>query len=86
MAGRRATYLLESLEVFNAQGVDSVFVNTFARYDLPHHSDPSSDLDLACYGVVRVLAHRFGNAYPELRWEPKVAFTALADWYAAHGT
>ncbi|HEX9221463.1 MAG TPA: hypothetical protein VF858_13340, partial [Gemmatimonadaceae bacterium] len=36
----QATYLREVLEVFEAEGVDNAFVNTFARYDLPHRRDP----------------------------------------------
>jgi hypothetical protein len=80
----QATYLREVLEVFEAEGVDNAFVNTFARYDLPHHSEPHQDLDLASFGVVKVLdgqsgAH--GRRYPDMPWEPKTAFTTLADCY-----
>jgi hypothetical protein len=37
--------------------------------------------DLASYGVVKVLEGRMGDTYPDLAWEPKAAFTALADHY-----
>jgi hypothetical protein len=77
----QATYLRELLEVFDAEGVDSAFVNTFARYDLPHRGDPREDLDMASYGVVKVLEGRLGHTYPGMPWEPKAAFTALADHY-----
>ena len=80
----QATYLLEVLDVFDSEGVDYAFVNTFARYDLPHHSDPRKDFDVASFGVVKVLdgqgAER-GQRYPEMPWEPKAAFDALADRY-----
>lgn len=75
----QANYLREMLDVFTDEGVDSAFVNTFARYDLPHHSDPRQDYDMASYGIVKVLADRHGNTYPGMPWEPKAAFTALAD-------
>jgi hypothetical protein len=78
----QATYLREVLEVFEEEGVDSAFVNTFARYDLPHHSDPRTDFDMASFGVVKVLdggAH--GQRYPDMPWEPKAAFDTLADFY-----
>jgi hypothetical protein len=78
---RQATYLLELLDIFNAEGVDTAFVNTFARYDLPHRLDPLRDFDLASYGVVKVLEDRLGRTYPGMHWEPKVAFAALADYY-----
>jgi hypothetical protein len=77
----QAAYLLESLDVFDAAGVDSAFVNTFARYDLPHLDDPGRDLDMASYGVVKVLEGRPGRGYPGMPWEPKAAFAALADRY-----
>jgi hypothetical protein len=77
----QATYLGELLDVFEAEGVDTAFVNTFARYDLPHHGDPDQDLDMASYGVVKVLRERLGHRYPDMAWEPKAAFTALADRY-----
>jgi hypothetical protein len=78
----QAAYLRELLDIFNAEGVDSAFVNTFARYDLPHRSDPREDFDMASYGVVKVLEGRLGHTYPDMAWEPKAAFTALADYYS----
>jgi hypothetical protein len=77
----QAAYLRELLEVFDAEGVDSVFVYTFGIYNLPHRSDPREDLDMASYGVVKVLEGRMGDIYPDMAWEPKAAFTALADFY-----
>ncbi|MGH3621727.1 MAG: hypothetical protein ACRDQ5_08050 [Sciscionella sp.] len=68
------------LDVFTVDGVDSAFVNTFARYDLPHRSDPHQDLDMASYGVVKVLEDCLGDTYPDMPWEPKAAFAALADY------
>jgi hypothetical protein len=77
----QATYLRELLDVFTAEGVDWAFVNTFARYDLPHRGDPRADLDRASYGIVKVLEGRHGDTYPDMPWEPKAAFTALATYY-----
>jgi hypothetical protein len=77
----QAEYLRELLDIFAAEGIDSVFVNTFARYDLPHRDNPREDLDLASYGIVAVLEDRLGHTYAGMPWEPKAAFTALADHY-----
>jgi hypothetical protein len=80
----QATYLREVLDVFEAEGVDSAFVNTFARYDLPHRSDPREDFDMASFGVVKVLDGRSCSGrrrYPDMPSEPKVAFTTLAEYY-----
>jgi hypothetical protein len=77
----QARYLRALLDIFDAEGVDTAFVNTFARYDLPHRSDPREDFDLASYGVVKVFEDQHGHTYPDMPWEPKVAFTTLADCY-----
>jgi hypothetical protein len=82
----QAKYLRELLEVFDAEGVDSAFVFVLALYDHVHRpdGDPRDDLDLASYGVVKVFEDRRGDTYPDLPWEPKAAFDALADYYRNH--
>ena len=45
----------ELLDVFEAEDVDNVFVNTFARYDLPHRDRPHENFDMASFGMVKVL-------------------------------
>jgi hypothetical protein len=77
----QARYLTELLDIFNAEGVDTAFVNTFACYHFPHATEALKDLDLASYGVVKVLGDRPGSTYPDMRWEPKAAFAAIAAYY-----
>jgi hypothetical protein len=81
----QATYLREVLDVFAAEGVDAVFVYTFARYDLPHSAAAETDLDVVSCGVVKVLGGDAGHSerrqYPEMPWEPKAAFGAVAEHY-----
>jgi hypothetical protein len=79
----QARYISELLDLFNTEGVDTAFVNTFARYDLPHRETAYSDLDLASYGLVKVFEDRHGTAYPAMPWEPKLAFATLADYYGS---
>ena len=81
----QATYLRELLDVFIAEGVDAAFACTFVCYGLPHRSDPREDLDMASWGVVKVLEHHLGNTYPDMPWEPKAAFSTLADYYRGLG-
>jgi hypothetical protein len=82
----QAAYVRELLEVFDSAAVDTAFVFLFALYDYPHRpdGDPRDDLDLASYGVVKVFTDRHGDTYPDLPWEPKAAFTAIAEYYASH--
>jgi hypothetical protein len=79
----QATYVRELLEVFEAEGVDTAFVFTFALHDFTHRpdGDPRPDLDLASFGIVKVLDDRHGTTYPDMTWEPKAAFRMLAEHY-----
>jgi hypothetical protein len=77
----QAGYLRELLEVFTAEGVDAAFACTFVCYGLVHRPDAREDLDMASWGVVKVLEGS-GTTYPGLPWEPKAAFGALAACYA----
>lgn len=79
----QAAYLRELLEIFDTEGVDATFVFLFALEGLPHRpgGDSRDDLDLASPSIVRVLEGRHGDTYPDLPWEPKAAFTTLAECY-----
>ncbi len=79
----QATYLSELLEIFDTEGVDSAFVFLFALPGYPHRpdGDPRDDLDRAGLGIVKLLEGRRGQTYPDMEWEPKAAFTAVAQRY-----
>ena len=81
----QAKYLREVLDLFEEEGVDYAFVNTFARYDLPFSTDPRQDFDMASFGVVKVLdGDRVARAdrYRDMPWHPKAAFNTLANLYS----
>lgn len=76
-------YLQELLAIYEAEDVDSAFWLTFAQFEHPRDdADPRLDLDLASYGVVAVLPGGHGTTYPDMTWEPKPVFGALAAAYA----
>ena len=85
----QAAYVRELLDIFASEGLDAAFVYTFARYDLPQRDHPADDLDMASAGVVKVLdgrcdaaaAHLLSRRYPDMPWEPKAAFDAVAEWF-----
>ncbi|REE98053.1 hypothetical protein DFJ69_3533 [Thermomonospora umbrina] len=76
----QADLLREILGIYEEAGVDTAFVNTFARRDLPTSPDPERDFDMAGFGIVRVSAHGTATSRPGLPWEPKAAFHALAEY------
>jgi hypothetical protein len=87
--GEQATYLRELLEVYDAEGIDAAFVYTFARYDLPHRVAPGVDIDMASAGIVKVLddsSSAHDRRYPDMPWEPKAAFDALAQHYGRYSS
>ena len=79
----QAAYLREVLDIFDTGGVDSAFVYLFELENFPHRPDgsPRDDLDMASPGIVAPLEHSRGRTYPEMRWEPKLAFHAVAECY-----
>lgn len=83
----QARYLRDVLEIFDSEGVDSAFVFLFALENFPHRPDvsPRDDLDLASFGIVKVLDGRGSTTYPGMAWEPKAAFAAVAECYRAGG-
>ncbi|HEX7161533.1 MAG TPA: hypothetical protein VF223_09910 [Trebonia sp.] len=76
-------HLHDMLAIYEAEDIDSAFWFTFAGFEQPrHHTDPHRDLDLASYGVVAALERARGTTYPDMAWEPKQVFGALAAAYA----
>jgi len=80
--GIQARELLEILQILDAVGVDGTFVFTFVAPSLPYHEDPTYDLDMASYSLVKSYADKHGTTYPEMLWEPKESFKAVGEYYA----
>ena len=72
-------YMQELHAIFGAEDVDLAFWFTFAGYGLVHRpGQPRLDLDMASYGVVKMLEAGPPAGYQGLGWEPKAAFGAVA--------
>jgi len=76
--GEQVRYLRALRAIFEEEGVDLAFWFTFAGYGLPHHADPRRDLDMASYGVVKMLEGGPPAGEQGLGWERKLVFGALA--------
>ncbi|MGW0792316.1 hypothetical protein ACWD04_29845 [Streptomyces sp. NPDC002911] len=79
-------YIDDLMPIFDEEGVDSVFWFSFIDCRAPHRTDGAPDLDMASYGIVKLLEKDHGipsssRAYPDMPWEPKRAFYALAGRY-----
>jgi hypothetical protein len=79
----QAKYLLELLNIFEAEKVPAAFAFTFISGNYVHDDDPQYDLDMAAFGIVKVIRNKTGNQ-PELNWLPKKAFFELGEYYKMH--
>jgi hypothetical protein len=82
MQARELAETLGELEVSGAAGaLLSTFVTPAARTD----DNPRYDLDMDSMSLVKSLpAGRHGTTYPDMTWEPKEAFAAVARHFASH--
>jgi hypothetical protein len=81
----QASSLLRQLEIIDQAGADGAFVHTFVFPLMPHDDNPRYDLNTDSFSLVKTLSRgRRGAAYPDMTWEPKQSFTAVASYYATH--
>jgi hypothetical protein len=78
--------IVETLNALDAAGVAGAFVCTFVDYLAPTDHQPKYDLDMSALSIVKLMENRHGSTYPEMEWEPKEAFRAIADFYSDNGT
>jgi hypothetical protein len=78
----QAELLTETLGILDGAGVDGAFVFTFVNPLNPFDDDPRHDLDRVSPSLVKTYERRHGTTYPDMTWEPKEAFRAVAAFYA----
>jgi hypothetical protein len=76
--GIQANYIIEILDILKAENVYAAFVFTFINPVYKYNSDPSRDLDMASYGIVKPVDL---ETYKGLPWLPKEAFYSLGAYY-----
>jgi hypothetical protein len=77
----QADYVNHLLDLIHAERVSGAFVYQFVDPSLVHSSDARHDLDMASYGVVKVVSN--DDQTGAFQWQPKRAFRVLAERYAA---
>jgi hypothetical protein len=82
--GVQARELTDVLGILDGIGVDGVFVFTFVSPTSTYSADPRYDLDMPSYSLVKSYVDKHGVTYPDMPWEPKKAFKAVADYFAKH--
>ncbi len=81
----QASQIVDQLTILDKAGVDGAFVFEFISQIKPYNDKPRYDLDMASSSLVKYYENgRHGTTYPDMPWEPKEAFRAVADYYAKH--
>jgi hypothetical protein len=80
----QARELTETLTILDAAGVDGAFVHEFVTAAATFSDKPRYDLDMNAFALVKTHRHGKGTTYPDMTWEPKQSFHAVANYYAAH--
>ncbi|MFB9833077.1 hypothetical protein [Actinoallomurus acaciae] len=78
----QAREIADTLASLQASGVDGAFVCTFVEPLSPYDPDPRHDLDMSALSLVKTCGNGRGDTYPDMSWEPKQSFRAVADFYA----
>ena len=79
----QAQALVRQLTTLDSAGVDGAFIHTFVSPSDVHGDSPRFDLDTDSFALVKPLHFgRRGTTYPDLGWEPKESFHAVAAYYA----
>jgi hypothetical protein len=78
----QARELTEVLGILGSTGVDGVFVSSFVEPLHPFSEDPRHDLDMSALSLVKSYTAGRGSTYPDMPWEPKQAFAAVARHFA----
>ncbi|MEU6698209.1 CPBP family glutamic-type intramembrane protease [Pseudonocardia sp. NPDC046786] len=79
----QADHIEYQLDVFETEDVDGAFLCMFIEGDCRWSPDPTRDLDMASFGIVRPPSRESGLDADDGHWEPKAAFHALARRYGA---
>ncbi len=84
--GLQARELVDQLTILDGAGVYGTFVSTFLEQTKPYDDDPRYDLDMGSLSLVKYYdgGRRHGTTYPDMPWEPKESFKAVAEYYANH--
>lgn len=73
-------YLKELLDICREEDVSGAFVFTFVQPSLVYDEDPKYDLDMASYGIVRMLKPQNAPS-KDIPWTPKMSFYMLREYY-----
>ena len=79
----QAKRLIDNLKLLDQAGFSGAFMDQFIFPLKPYSDTPKYDLDRATSSLVKYYENgRHGTTYPDMTWEPKEVFKAVADYYS----
>ena len=80
----QAQRLVNNLKLLDEAGFTGAFMDTFILPTYSYSDTPKYDLDRASSNLVKYFENgRHGTTYPDMTWEPKEAFRAVAEYYSS---
>lgn len=81
----QARRLVDNLKLLDKAGFSGAFIDMFLFPIKPYSDTPEYDLDRESSSLVKYYeGGKHGTTYPDMSWEPKESFKAVAEYYAAH--
>ena len=81
----QASKFVETLGILDGAGIYGTFLASLILQFYPYSENPRYDLDMAGSSLVKYYGRgKRGTTYPDMNWEPKESFRAVADYYAKH--
>lgn len=81
----QAKRLVDNLKLIDKAGFSGAFIDSFIASHYPYSDTPKYDLDRASSSLVKYFDDgKHDTTYPDMTWEPKEAFKAVADYYLNH--
>lgn len=78
----QAKRLVDNLKLLDRAGFSGAFIDTFILPIRPYSDISTYDLDRESSSLVKFFERgRHGTTYPDMTWEPKEAFKAVANYY-----
>jgi hypothetical protein len=80
----QAKYITDLLKIFSEENVFAAFVFNFIVPNAPYNKVPIYDLDMANFGIVKVLPGKNTGTDEPYIWERKKAFYELSKFYSGY--
>ncbi|RPI74325.1 MAG: abortive infection protein [Ignavibacteriales bacterium] len=82
--GVQANYIIDLLNIYLNENVYAAFVYTFVARKSKYNSNPEYDLDMANFGLIKVLSPDNKDLQNPYLWERKKAFNELSEFYSVN--